>query len=123
MDNSKTTCNYVLANGRQCQAKPRKGDTFCAFHRPGAEEALRASRQRGGRSTARKTVPLTLDTVRDVAAFLADTMQKVRSGRMDAKIGNTLAVLASTLLRAMETGQVEARIADLENRLLKGLRP
>lgn len=122
MAKSEARCAFVLQNGRKCMAHPRKGDTHCAFHRPGAVDALRPSRQRGGRSTAKKAVPLDLHSVSEVVVLLGDVINKVRTGKMDPKLGNTLAVLASTLIRALETGAVEARIADLETRLLRGLR-
>jgi hypothetical protein len=62
------------------------------------------------------TPDLPLRTVADVIAALGETMNQVRTGRIDARVGNCLGVLAGVLLKAIEGGDLERRIAALEER-------
>jgi hypothetical protein len=57
-----------------------------------------------------------LKTVKDVVTALATTFNAVRTGRLDARVGNCLGVLAGVLLKAIEGGDLEQRIAALETR-------
>jgi hypothetical protein len=50
-------------------------------------------------------------TAGDVRDALAKTMTQVHAHKMDTRVANALAYLATTLLRAIE-------LADLENRLM-----
>jgi hypothetical protein len=62
------------------------------------------------------TPDLPLKTVGDVIAVLAVTMNQVRTGRLGVNVGNCLGVLAGVLLRAIEGGDFEQRLAALEAR-------
>jgi hypothetical protein len=42
-------------------------------------------------------------------------MAEIRAGKMDPKLGTTLVYLGTSLLRAIETSDIEARLARLEN--------
>ena len=51
--------------------------------------------------------------------FLADAMAEIRAGRMDPKLGSTLGYLGTSLLKAIETSDLEARLEKLEHGLTK----
>jgi hypothetical protein len=51
----------------------------------------------------------------DVKDLLAEVMAEIRAGKMDPKLGTTLGYLGTSLLRAIETSDIEARLARLEN--------
>jgi hypothetical protein len=53
-------------------------------------------------------------TAADVRNALANTMALVHSGSMDAKTVNTLAYVATSLLRAIEVSDQESRIVAIE---------
>ncbi len=59
--------------------------------------------------------PLALRTPGEVRELLAQTIQQVRTGRLDSKIGSTVGSLAAVLLRAVEMGELEARLAAIES--------
>jgi hypothetical protein len=50
----------------------------------------------------------------DVRDALANTMAHVHARRMDTRTANTLAYLATSLLRAIEVSDLESRLAALE---------
>jgi hypothetical protein len=118
-----TQCSHKKLDGSRCQAKPLPGKTACVFHDPELAAERAEGRRQGGvnRSTKAATLPtdtpdLPLTTVRDVITALATTFNAVRVGRMDARVGNCLGVLAGVLLKAIEGGDLEQRIAALESR-------
>ena len=47
--------------------------------------------------------------------FLADAMTEIRAGKMDPKLGTTLGYLGTSLLKAIETSDIELRLAKLES--------
>jgi hypothetical protein len=58
--------------------------------------------------------------VADVTAALAEAYNGVRTGRLDARVGNCLGVLAGVLLKAIEGGELEQRVTELEARRTVG---
>jgi hypothetical protein len=75
----------------------------------------------GGRERSRPAATLPPDTpdlplksVADVMVALGLTINQVRTGRLAVNIGNCLGVLAGVLLKAIEGGDLEQRIAALE---------
>ncbi len=57
---------------------------------------------------------LPLRNAADVVAALAQTVNEVRSGQLDARTAATLTAILGTHLRAIEAGDLEARIEMLE---------
>jgi hypothetical protein len=55
----------------------------------------------------------------DVKRMLAESMAEVRTGRMDPKLGTTLAYMGVSLLKAIETSDFEKRLEKLEHGLKK----
>ncbi|HUU11390.1 MAG TPA: hypothetical protein VM431_12765 [Phycisphaerae bacterium] len=60
-----------------------------------------------------------LSSMADVIALLGLTINQVRRGELDPKVANAVGYLAATLLRALEQGDIEKRLAELET-LMKG---
>ena len=50
----------------------------------------------------------------DVSVLLAESINAVRKGRLDPKVSNAIGYLAGILLRALEQGPTEERLAKLE---------
>jgi hypothetical protein len=59
-------------------------------------------------------VKVGIETAADVRNALADTMVQVHSRTMDAKTANTLAYVATSLLRAIEVSDQEGRLSAIE---------
>jgi hypothetical protein len=53
-------------------------------------------------------------TALDVKNLLADAMAEIRAGKMDPKLGTTLGYLGTSLLKAIETLDIDLRLARLE---------
>jgi hypothetical protein len=50
----------------------------------------------------------------DVKNLLAEVMAETRAGKMDPKLGTTLGYLGTSLLKAIETSDIEQRLAKLD---------
>ena len=115
-------CQKKKHDGKQCRARALTGNKFCSLHaEPGAAAALG---RKGGRRRAISNdpepdtsppvdLPKTAEGVRDV---LAEAMTQIRCRKLDPKLGNALAYVASSLLRAIELGDLEGRLKALEER-------
>lgn len=51
----------------------------------------------------------------DVAKLLADSINQVRRGQIDPRVANATGYLAGILLKALEQGRTEQRLAQLES--------
>ena len=50
----------------------------------------------------------------DVKNLLAEAMAEIRAGKMDPKLGTKLGYLGTSLLKAIETSDIEQRLERLE---------
>lgn len=114
-------CRHRKPDGNRCRAAPRAGKPYCTFHDPSLAADRAEGRRKGGvaRSAKASTLPpdtpdLPLNTVGDVTAALAEAYNGVRTGRLDARVGNCLGVMAGALLKAIGEADLERRIAALE---------
>jgi hypothetical protein len=119
--NRERRCEHVKPGGSRCRAQALPGKRACTFHDPDLAVKRAEGRRRGGRARSRPaavlppgTPDLPLKTVADVVTLLAETINQVRRGQLDAKVGNCLGVLAGVLLRAIEGGEMEKRVAAVE---------
>jgi hypothetical protein len=122
--NRQRECQYLKAGGEPCRAQALPGRTSCIFHDPDLAAKRAEGRKRGGTVRSkpaavlpRSTPDLPLRTVADIAAMLGTTINQVRRGELDPKVGNCLAVLSGQLLRALEGGELAQRLDALEARL------
>ena len=60
------------------------------------------------------TPDIPLACVTDVLALIAQTVNQVRRGEVDVKVGNCIGVLCSVAVRALTGEQFEQRLAALE---------
>jgi hypothetical protein len=116
-------CQARRRDGSPCKADAHPGKRFCCFHNPALAAERAEGRRRGGVVRTRTAVTLPADapdlplrTAGDIVRALGLTFNHVRTGRLDARVGNCLGVLAGVLLRAVEVGELEERIAALEAR-------
>jgi hypothetical protein len=113
-------CQQAKADGTPCRGKARPGSGFCVFHDPAVAAKRAEGRKAGGRKRSRPAAVLPTDAadvpltcVRDVVTLLGDTVNRVRKGELDAKVGNCLGVLSGVLLRALEEGDLAEQIREL----------
>jgi hypothetical protein len=121
-------CQHRKRGGGRCGGRAGASG-FCNFHDPAQAEAQARGRKAGARARNRKAAALPattpeapLGSMADVVTFLGSTVNRVLRGQLDAKVGNCLGLLCGQLVRALEKGDLEARVAALEERA-KGGRP
>jgi hypothetical protein len=64
-----------------------------------------------------------LGTVDDVVGLLGETINHVRRGALDPKVGTAVGYLAGLLLKALEQGDRAARLAVVEAAVQRRSRP
>jgi hypothetical protein len=118
-------CSSIKPDGSRCRAGALPGKPFCVFHDPTLSDRRAEGRRRGGENRRAPVLPadapdLLLTSVADVVALLGQTINQVRRGELDPRVGNAVGYLGSVLLRAIEGGELERRIAALEGRPSNG---
>ena len=116
------TCQATTKAGRQCAAPAVRGRALCTLHSD-PNRAAELGRKGGarnrkvyGENVPRVSVP---ESAGDVKRMLAEAMADIREGRMDPKLGTTLGYLGTSLLKAIETSDLEERLEKLEHGLQK----
>ena len=113
-------CQFRKKNSERCGADAQTGKSLCVFHdRDKASEGHRARRAGGiARSRAALLAPDTPDhplgNPKQVSDLLADSVNRLRRGQLDPRVANTTGYLSSVLLRALEQGPMEERLAYIE---------
>jgi hypothetical protein len=98
-------CRARTKAGRPCAAPAVHGGAYCAIHAD-PNRAAQLGRKGGARNRKRYdgeiqevSIP---QSAADVRRMLAEGMAETRAGKMDPKLGSTLAYMAAALLRAYE---------------------
>ena len=119
-------CQHRKRGGGRCNGRAGASG-YCNFHDPAQAQAQARGRKQGGRSRNRKATVLPADTpeaslgsMADVVTFLGATINRVLRGQLDAKVGNCLGLLCGQLVKALEKGDFEARLAAVEQALAEG---
>jgi hypothetical protein len=116
---SPTSCTAMRRDGSPCHATALPGRPHCWAHDPENRDRARAAREAGGRGRSRvaraqKHVPTDL---RRLVGKLTTAIEEVHAGRLEPRRAQAMASLAGALIRVYETGEMEARLDDLETRL------
>jgi hypothetical protein len=114
-------CEFCKKNGERCGADAQTGKSLCVFHDPARASEGRRARRAGGITRSRLAVVLPADTpdrplgnTTDVSAFLSDSINRLRRGQLDPRVANAMGYLTSVLLRSLEQGPIEERLAKIE---------
>ena len=113
-------CQFRKKNGNRCTANAQPANGLCVFHDPSkAADGHRARRAGGLRRTrsavlAPDTPDHPLGSTTEIARLLGDSINQIRRGELDPRVANAMGYLAGVLLRALEQGPVEERIANIE---------
>lgn len=137
-------CRGTGRDGDPCRATPRAGRSWCANHDPDPEHRARMAEARaeGGRRShgaparrpphdgeerdhdehAPEPDPawFRLETAADVIAGYGWTIRKLARGAIEPREANALFLGLSGLVRAIEGGDLEKRLEDLERALDPG---
>ena len=114
-------CQFRKKNGTRCGANAQPANGLCVFHDPAKASEGRRARRAGGISRSRAAAVPPSDTpdhplsnTTEVSAFLADSINQLRRGQLDPRVANGMGYLTSVLLRALEQGPLEERMAKIE---------
>jgi hypothetical protein len=114
-------CHFRKKNGTRCGANAQPANGLCIFHDPAKASEGRRARRAGGiaRSRAAAVLPSgtpdhPLGNTQEVSTFLADSINQLRRGQLDPRVANGMGYLSSVLLRALEQGPLEERLAKIE---------
>ena len=115
----KQSCRAVKSDGSRCQAAALPDSDFCFFHDPSRADERRDAQALGGRQNRMKTLDATAPDIRvedcqDVVRLISETINQVRKGQIDPRVANAVGYLANVLIRAVEQGEMEKRLAELE---------
>ena len=109
-------CKAITKSGNPCQAAATPGG-LCFFHaNPDKASELGRIGGRNNRQTASENPePLpTLDTALSIRDAIGRLIAEVYAGRIHPRIASGLAPLLSLQLRAIDTTELERRLAKLE---------
>ena len=114
-----STCEKIKSDGQKCRAMAMADSQYCFFHDPSAAKAREAAQRQGGQANGPAVLPadapdVPLHSGKDVSTFLAETINQVRKGRVSPKIASTVGYLSSLLMKALETSDIEDRLARVE---------
>jgi hypothetical protein len=114
-------CHFRKKNGARCGANAQPANGLCVFHDPARAADGRRARKAGGIRRSRAVAVLPVDTpdhplgnTLDVSAFLAGSINQLRRGELDPRVANAMGYLTSVLLRSLEQGPLEERVARIE---------
>ena len=114
-------CQFRKKNGDRCEADSQTGKSLCVFHDPTKAPEGRRARRAGGIARSRLAPVLPSDTpdhplgnTKEVSAFLSDSINQLRRGQLDPRVATGLGYLTNILLRALEQGPLEERMAKIE---------
>jgi hypothetical protein len=119
MSEADSTCEKIKSDGQRCRAMAIANSQYCFFHDPTVTETRKAAQRQGGQANGLEVLPadvagVPLHSGKDVAAFLAETINQVRKGRVSPKVASTVGYLSSLLMKALDTTDLEERLARVE---------
>lgn len=117
-------CKASTVAGSPCRARPMQGSDYCYLHDPAvSEDEKRDARSRGGKENQITVIspqpPLKLKSAKDAIVLLEETINGVRSGKLDVKIANCLGFLTDKLLKAYEVAELSDKVEVMERFLEK----
>lgn len=134
MQKSASVCKATRKDGSVCKAPAQAGKDLCFFHDPDRAEANAVAKRRGGE--AGKLAVLSPDQVKpwrgrdgevevlqnvttaELVSLLADTIDDVRTGRVDPKVSNAVGYLVGIMTRVLQYDALEERLAAIEEAVI-----
>jgi hypothetical protein len=119
MKTGRRQCKARKPDRSRCQAAALPNSDFCFFHDPSKAAERRAAQSDGGRQGKMKTLPfnapdVNIEDCQDVVGLISETINQVRKGQIDPRVANAVGYLANVLIRAVNQGELERRLAELE---------
>lgn len=112
-------CSAIRKDGTPCPAFAN-GSGLCISHDPARIGLAEASRARGGRGRSNRRriiVAFEGSSPRPLIDRVTDALDQVTRGELDPRAGAAASTLAATLLKAIESANIEARVKAIEDRI------
>lgn len=124
-------CKATRRDGQPCTAQAQTDRDFCFFHDPTKADRVKAAKSKGGskvvvlakedakpwRGQPGDLTVLKSPATGDIVNLLADTIDEVKSGKVDPKVANAVGYLAGVMLKALDHEALEERLAAIEEAL------
>ena len=112
-------CTATKENGEPCRSKPLNGSEFCFFHDPDRAEERKAASSAGGKAGTPKTLPpdapwVSVRTPANVSEQIEATINRVLRGEIGHQVANSIAILLSLQLKAIDLQMDTERVESLE---------
>jgi hypothetical protein len=115
----KRQCEGYTVRGERCKAPALKDGSFCALHAD--PDKARKLGSRGGQAARQKAVlaeaAFSLKSPQDVARMLETILNRMLTGELDRSLAACAGYLGQGIIKALEQGDLEQRIAALEDRM------
>ena len=123
----RSPCTATIKSGAQCRAFAPEGRVFCMTHDPERQGAIQEARAKGG-AKASKLRALQgrrsrLSTARELIVFTASTIHDTLDGRLPVDVARCVFYGISIQRALIESGDLEKRLAALEQTVNEGRQP
>ncbi len=117
-------CIFIKPDEEQCNANSMKASGYCYLHNPNIpEEEKKAAQSRGGESNkiaiSKPLPPMRLENPNDLFTLLTETINQIRTGKIDLKVATTVGYLAGQAQKAYEASNLNNRLEVIESVLLQ----
>lgn len=116
-------CKHINKDGESCNAYAINNSDYCFWHDPNKAIERNNAQLKGGLQGRRAVLEesnIKIENISDVLKLLEKTINQVRSGEIDSKIASVVGFLSNIMLRALEQGLIEKRVAAMENIIFTG---
>lgn len=115
----KQHCKHKRPDGHRCQARPLRGGRYCFWHDPNKAVARKEAGRTGGQRGRARTLPgetadFMVSDASSVVELLSRTVNQTLRGEIDPRVANAVGYLSGVILRAREQGEIEERVAKIE---------
>lgn len=121
-------CKATRKDGEPCTAQAQAGRETCFFHDPDKAAENRAAKAKGGsvgghttlkivkpwRGEAGEVTVLKSPSPADLVNLCADTIDEVKTGKIDPRVANSVGYLAGVICKILEYDALNERLAALE---------
>ena len=116
-------CKSSKRSGEKCGSNAMRGEEYCFFHNPDTDKNRKEAQSNGGKGNAAMVKdplpPVEIKQVDDVVKLLEDTINRVRAGEIDVRVGNCIGVLSGHLIKALEVSSIANRVEIIERAILE----
>ena len=113
-------CAFIKPTGELCKSPPLNDSDFCRMHSPEHIKEVQEARRLGGLRRKRESTIASayrfasLNSVEDIRRIVLIAVLDALSLENSMSRARTLAYLAQVALRMLEVGEIEERVAALE---------